>query len=102
MSIGIQSETGGNLAGVLTGLSHVIRERARMFLKVRSLSGEGRISALVLCSLPIVVGGMIFASNPDYYTKVVDDPLFLPMLSGAIGNLLLGIFMIYRMVNFRV
>jgi len=102
MSIGIQRETGGNLAGVLAGLSHVIRERARMFLKVRALSSEGRISAVVLCALPFAVGGMIFAGNPGYYTKVIDDPLFLPMVSVAIFNLLLGIFMIYRMVNFRV
>jgi tight adherence protein B len=102
MSIGIQRETGGNLAGVLSGLSHVIRERARMFLKVRSLSSEGRISAVVLCALPFVVGGMIFAGNPGYYTNVVDDPLFLPGFGLAIFNLVLGIFMIHRMVNFRV
>jgi len=102
MSIGIQRETGGNLAGVLAGLSHVIRERARMFLKVRALSSEGRISALVLCVLPFAVGGLIFAGNPGYYTKVVGDPMFLPLFSLAFVNLLLGIFMIYRMVNFRV
>src|SRR3546814_2880425 len=94
MSIGIQRETGGNLAGVLTGLAHVIRERARMFLKVRALSAEGRISALVLCVLPFGVGAMIFLGNPGYYTKVADDPLFLPGLSLAIFNLVLGIFMI--------
>ncbi|MPZ11501.1 MAG: type II secretion system protein F [Kiloniellaceae bacterium] len=102
MSIGIQRETGGNLAGVLAGLSHVIRERARMFLKVRSLSSEGRMSALVLCILPFVVGGMIFTANPGYFTKVIDDPLFLPLLSMAFVDLLLGIFIIHRMVNFRV
>src|SRR3546814_3397266 len=89
MSIGIQRETGGNLAGVLTGLAHVIRERARMFLKVRALSAEGRISALVLCVLPFGVGAMIFLGNPGYYTKVADDPLFLPGLSLAIFNLVL-------------
>lgn len=102
MSIGIQRETGGNLAGVLAGLSHVIRERSRMFLKVRALSSEGRISALVLCILPFAVGGLIFAGNPKYYTEAVGDPLFLPLFGLAFLNLLLGIYMIYRMVNFRV
>src|SRR3546814_14392089 len=48
MSIGIQRETGGNLAGVLTGLAHVIRVRARMFLKVRALSAEGDRLSVVL------------------------------------------------------
>jgi tight adherence protein B len=102
MSISIQRETGGNLAGVLAGLAHVIRERARMFLKVRSLSSEGRMSALVLCVLPFAVGGMIFLLNPEYFTQVLDDPMFLPILGGAFLFLLLGIFMIRRMINFRV
>src|SRR3546814_582863 len=90
MSIGIQRETGGNLAGVLAGLSHVIRERARMFLKVRALSSEGRISALVLCILPFAASGFIYIGNPSYYTKVVDDPLFMPGLGISFIALLLG------------
>src|SRR3546814_20777620 len=91
MSIGIQRETGGNLAGVLAGLSHVIRERPRMFLKVRSLSSEGRMSAVVLCALPFVVGGVLFAGTPGYYPKVLDDPLFLPLISVAVLNLQIGL-----------
>src|SRR3546814_332202 len=102
MSIGIQRETGGNLSGVLSGLAYVIRERARMFLKVRSLSSEGRLSALILCALPFVVGATIFATNPVYYTEAVDDPLFLPVLGGAFFNLMAGIFMIRRMINFQI
>jgi len=101
MSISIQRESGGNLAGVLEGLAHVIRDRARMFLKVRALSSEGRMSAVVLTALPFCVGGVIFAGNPGFYTKVVDDPLFLPIMTGAFVNLVLGIYIIYRMVNFR-
>lgn len=102
MSIGIQRETGGNLAGVLGGLAHVIRERARMFLKVRALSGEGRISAFILCVLPVAVGAFVFAVNPDYYASVIDDSMFLPLLGLAVFNLVLGILMIRRMINFRV
>src|SRR3546814_14405415 len=68
MSIGIQRETGGNLAGVLAGLSHVIREHARLFLKDRSLSREGRTSAVVLCARPFVVCGVICAGTPRSHT----------------------------------
>ncbi len=102
MSINIQRETGGNLAGVLSGLAYVIRERARMFLKVRALSSEGRMSAMILCILPIATGAFIFAGNPGFYTEVADDPLFLPILSLAIFDLVAGIYMIRRMINFRV
>lgn len=102
MSINIQHETGGNLASVLSGLSHVIRARARMFLKVRSLSSEGRMSAMILCLLPFITGGMIFMGNPEFYTDVADDPLFLPIMSFAFFALVMGIYMIRRMINFRV
>lgn len=102
MSISIQHQTGGNLAAVLASLSYVIRERARMFLKIRALSSEGRISAVILCILPIATAGLIFTGNPDFYKDVVDDPLFLPILSTAVLDLLLGILIIHRMVNFRV
>ena len=102
MSINIQRETGGNLAGVLSGLAYVIRERARMFLKVRALSSEGRMSAMILCILPVATGAFIFAGNPGFYTDVANDPLFLPILSIAILDLVAGIYMIRRMINFRV
>ncbi len=102
VSINIQHETGGNLAEVLHNLSMVIRDRFRMFKKIRALSSEGRMSAVVLSFLPFAVGGLIFAGNPNFYLEVVDDPLFMPMMGGAVGLMLAGIFIMYRMVNFRV
>jgi tight adherence protein B len=102
VSINIQHDTGGNLAEVLNNLSVVIRNRFRMFKKIRALSSEGRLSAVVLSFLPFGVGAIIFTGNPGFYLNVADDPLFLPMMGGALGLMLVGIFIMYRMVNFRV
>jgi len=102
VSINIQHDTGGNLAEVLNKLSVVIRDRFRMFKKIRALSSEGRLSAIVLSFLPFAVGAIIFTGNPGFYLNVADDPLFLPMMGGALGLMLVGIFIMYRMVNFRV
>jgi tight adherence protein B len=102
VSINIQHETGGNLAEVLRNLSTVIRDRFRMFKKIRALSSEGRLSAIVLSFLPFAVGAIIFTGNPGFYLNVADDPLFLPMMAAALGLMLAGIFIMYRMVNFRV
>jgi tight adherence protein B len=102
VSINIQHDTGGNLAEVLNKLSVVIRDRFRMFKKIRALSSEGRLSAIVLSFLPFAVGAIIFTGNPGFYLNVIDDPLFLPMMGGALGLMLVGIFIMYRMVNFRV
>ena len=102
VSINIQHETGGNLAEVLRNLSMVIRDRFRMFKKIKALSSEGRLSAVVLSFLPFAVGALIFTGNPGFYLDVVDDPLFLPMMGAALGLMLAGIYVMYRMVNFRV
>ena len=102
VSINIQHETGGNLAEVLRNLSMVIRDRFRMFKKIKALSAEGRLSAVVLSFLPFAVGALIFTGNPNFYLRVADDPLFLPMMGAALGLMLAGIYIMYRMVNFRV
>src|SRR3546814_20074300 len=60
LSIGLQRATAGNPAGVLTGLPHVTRDRARHFLKVRAWSAEGGLSVLVLCVLSVGVDAIIF------------------------------------------
>jgi tight adherence protein B len=102
VSINIQGETGGNLAEVLQRLSSVIRDRYRMFQKIRAVSSEGRLSAIVLSMLPFVVGAGLFAWNPNWYLDVLDDPWFLPTFLGGLGLMLFGIYILYRMVNFRV
>ncbi|MFQ6017196.1 MAG: type II secretion system F family protein [Kiloniellaceae bacterium] len=102
VSIHIQHETGGNLAEVLHGLSTVIRARFRMFKKIRALSAEGRLSAKILAALPFIFGGLVFTAKPGFYMSVADDPLFLPFLGVALVLELLGIYIMYKLVNFRV
>ena len=57
VSIGVQSETGGNLAEILEGLATVIRGRTMLGKKVKALSSEGRASALLLSALPALLIG---------------------------------------------
>ena len=102
VSISIQHDTGGNLAEVLSGLSKVIRDRFKLFRKIKALSGEGRMSAIVLSLLPFVTFAVIFSISPRFYTRVFPDPLFLPIAGGGFAMMLVGIFIMYRMVNFRV
>jgi tight adherence protein B len=102
VSISIQHDTGGNLAEVLAGLSKVIRDRYKLFRKIRALSGEGRMSALVLSVLPFITFTVIFTLSPGYYKSAWGDPLFMPIAVGGAGAMLFGIFVMYRMVNFRV
>jgi len=102
VSLSVQSETGGNLAEILENLSRVIRERQSMMLKVRALSSEGRMTAIMLTALPILAFAALFIANPGFYLDVSDDPAFVPGFLGLIILYLIGFFTIRRMVDLKV
>ena len=102
MAIKIQNQTGGNLAEILSRLARLLRERAMLRLKVRSISAEGRMSAIFLTAMPFVIFGIVNLIRPDYYTSVSDNPIMMPALIVALMMLAVGNIIIYRMVNFKV
>jgi tight adherence protein B len=102
VSLAIQSETGGNLAEILENLSRVIRERAAMMMKVRALSSEGRMTAIMLTGLPVFAFAMLFLFNPGFYLDIANDPAFAPGFLFLIGLYLVGFYTIRRMVDLKV
>jgi len=102
VSLSVQSETGGNLAEILENLSRVIRERASMMMKVRALSSEGRMSAIMLTVLPVGSFVLLFILNPAFYLDVADDSMFIPGFAGLIAMYVLGVLIIRRMVDLKV
>ncbi len=102
VSLSVQSETGGNLAEILENLSKVIRERASMMLKVRALSSEGRMTAIMLTALPVLALIILFLGNPRFYLDVADDPAFIPGFAGLIIMYVIGFITIRRMVDLKV
>ena len=102
VSLSVQSETGGNLAEILENLSQVIRERQSMMLKVRALSSEGRMTAMMLTILPIFTFVMLFLLNPPFFLDVANDPWFVPGFGMLITLYLIGFFTIRKMVDLKV
>ena len=101
-AVAIQSSTGGNLGEILENLSAVIRQRFKMRRKIRALAAEGRASALILSSLPIMMFIIVQVVAPDFYASVWHEPLTKIALSCAAGWMSIGNFIMYRMVNFRI
>jgi tight adherence protein B len=101
VSIGVQAETGGNLAEILEGLATVIRGRTMLGKRVRALSSEGRASALLLSILPVLLIGFMLLFQPEYYTSKFPDPIFWPIAAGVFFLYLVGLYMIRRIINFR-
>ena len=102
VSLSVQSETGGNLAEILDNLSTVIRERHSMMLKVRALSSEGRMTAVMLTILPVFAFTFLFIMNPGFYLDVADDPAFVPGFVTLIMMYFIGFYTIRRMVDLKV
>ena len=102
VSLSVQSETGGNLAEILENLSQVIRERASMMRKVRALSSEGRMTAVMLTTLPVLSFTLLFMANPSFYLDVADDPAFLPGYVVLLTLYAIGFFTIRRMIDLKV
>jgi tight adherence protein B len=101
VAINVQNQTGGNLAEVLARLSRLLRTRSKLRLKIRSLSAEGRISAVVLSLMPFVLFGGISLISPSYFGEVRNDPLVMPALIYGAISLLIGNVLMYRMVHFK-
>ena len=102
VSLSVQAETGGNLAEILENLSKVIRERHSMLMKVRALSSEGRMTALMLTALPVAAFTMLFIMGPGFYLEVADDPAFVPGFAGLILMYFVGVFWIRRLIDLKV
>jgi tight adherence protein B len=101
-SLSLQAETGGNLAEILGNLSNVIRERASMYMKVRALSSEGRMSGWMLTVLPVITLLSMFAVNPGFYLDVAGEPAFIYGFTGLIILYIIGVLTIRRMVDLKV
>ena len=102
VSLSIQSETGGNLAEILENLTKVIRDRQSMMMKVRALSSEGRMTAIMLTVLPLFTFTLLFVFNPGFFLDVANDPWFVPGFTFLIVLYLIGFFTIRRMVDLKV
>jgi len=101
-AVAIQGSTGGNLGEILENLSSVIRQRFKMRRKVKALAAEGRASALILSSLPILLFGVVQLITPDFYGSVWHYDITKIILGLAICWMLVGNFAMYKLVNFKI
>jgi tight adherence protein B len=102
VTVKIQNETGGNLAEVVENISSLIRERFKLKGRVRVLSAEGRLTAWVLCLLPVGVCMAIRFANPGYLDLLFSDPLGRKLSYGALSMMTMGVLAIRRMIRIEV
>jgi tight adherence protein B len=101
-SVGIQRQTGGDLAEILDKIGYVIRERFRILGQVKALTGEGRLSGVVLIALPFALFGFMLNIKPDYVESLWTTDLGKKMSVAAIIAQILGALVIRKIVNIKV
>lgn len=102
VSVLLQRETGGNLAELLDNLSTLVRERFKLLGRVRVLAAEGKLSAYILIALPFFTAGAIFTVAPKFMEILWTDPAGLKMVFATIAMMVVGVFVMWRIVKIRV
>lgn len=101
-AITIQRETGGNLAEVLEKLGHIIRERFKLYGKVRALTAIGRASANLLAVWPAVMVGGLYFVNPGYIAPLWETEQGHLMIFAALALVGVGYVIARRMAIIKV
>jgi tight adherence protein B len=93
----VHRQAGGNLTELLDNIAHVVRQRFKMRREIKSLTGEGRMQALVLLTLPIAVWLGLCCVHRDYALKLLEHT---SLLIATLTSMLIGTLWIRRIVNF--
>ena len=75
----LQRETGGNLTEILENISHTIRERFKLIGQMKIYTAQGRMSGLIIGSLPIVFVLIMSVLNPDYLKPLIQENALYPV-----------------------
>ncbi len=98
----LQRQTGGDLAEILDKIGHLVRERFKIFGQIQALTGEGRLSGVVLLALPPVLFGVMYRLNPKYMMPLFTDPMGQQLLAFAVAMQIFGALVIRHIIRIKV
>ncbi|HEY6216978.1 MAG TPA: type II secretion system F family protein [Pyrinomonadaceae bacterium] len=98
----IQRETGGNLAEILEKVSYTIRERFRILGDLKTLTTSSRMSAWLLCGLPIFVAVAVTVLNPDYMSVLWKDPRGHYLIAIALTMQITGMLIVRKILKIQI
>lgn len=99
--LNIQKSTGGNLGEALANLSSVLRGRKVLREKIKALSAEAKVSAIIIGSLPIIVMLLVTIAAPEYMNDLYTTSTgHRNMMIGAV-MMVMGTLMMRKMMNFK-
>lgn len=98
----IQRETGGNLAEILEKVAYTIRERFRIMGDLKTLTTSSRMSAWLLCGLPIFVSIAITVMNPEYMSVLWKDTRGHYLIATALFLQVTGMLIVRKILKIKI
>jgi len=98
----LQRQTGGDLSEILDKIGHLVRERLQILGQIQALTGEGRMSGIVLLALPPVLFMVMLKLNYDYIIQLFTDEIGRYLLAAALVTQIIGALVIKKIITIRV
>jgi tight adherence protein B len=98
----VSNETGGNLAEVLDNVAHTVRERFKLLRDVEVMTAQGRLSGLLLTSLPFFVAGAMQLIAPGYMDPMFEKKTGHYMIGYCLTSIIMGHLWIQKIVKIKV
>ena len=98
----IALDIGGNLPEVFSNIADTIRQRHTIEGKVRALTAQGKMQAMVICSLPFFIAIALNFIVPDLMRPMFETWYGLGLIALIIVMEAIGAFIISKIVNIDV
>jgi len=98
----LQRTTGGDLSEILDKIGHLVRERLQILGQIQALTGEGRLSGIVLLAMPPALFLFMLKLNPEYVMQLFTDELGHYMLGIAVVTQVIGALVIKKIITIKV
>lgn len=99
VTLAVQLKSGGSLTETLQTLADVVRQRVALAARAKALAGEVIFSSRALSVSPVIVGGLLYAINPQTVDLLIYDPTGNRLLAYAAASVIIGSLVIRWMVR---
>ena len=101
-AINIAREAGGRLAEILNNIASTMRERNKLQGKIKALTAQGRMSGIIVGSLPILLGFVLYLMDPEMMKPMFTTPIGYVLIGLVVLMLAIGGFVIKKIITIDI
>jgi tight adherence protein B len=99
VTLAVQAKSGGGLTETLQTLGDTVRQRVALAARAKALAAEVIFSSRALSFAPVIIGGLLYWTNPQAVDLLFYDPIGRKLLAYAAASVLVGVFVIRWMIG---